>query len=284
VTVPGISTGDSFRIELQGWDAHVLRWESPAPDGGRVVLLHGGAGHAHAWAHLAGRLSGRYTVVALDQRGHGESGPTGRYGSKVLADDVGRLLDALGWPTASLVGHSMGGQAAYLFAAAHPDRVERLVVIDTGPEAEPAGIARIRANLSGPDSFATFDDALAEGRRWFPGADETLLRYRVEHNLVTRPDGTLAWRTATGIRDGDTAREDHSDDERWAGWRALRIPTLLVHGAESDVLTDALVTRFTESNPAIRVERIAAAGHSVPLDQPDALADVAAAFLSDDVS
>jgi pimeloyl-ACP methyl ester carboxylesterase len=202
----------------------------------------------------------------------------------VLADDVGRLLDALGWPTASLVGHSMGGQAAYLFAAAHPDRVERLVVIDTGPEADPVGIARIRANLAGPDSFATFDDALAEGRRWFPGAAETLLRDRVEHNLVTRPDGTLAWRTATGIRDGDTARDDHSDDERWAGWKELRIPTLLVHGADSDILTDALVARFTDSNPAIRVERIEAAGHSIPLDQPDALADVAVSFLSHDVS
>ena len=181
-----ISTGESFRLDLEGWDAHLLRWGSPDPDAGRVLLLHGGAGHAHVWGHLAGRLSDRFTVVALDQRGHGESGPTDRYGSKVLADDVGRVLDALGWPTASLVGHSMGGQAAYLFATAHPDRVERLVVIDTGPEADPAGITRIRANLAGPDSFATFDDALAEGRRWFPGADETLLRHRVEHNLVTR--------------------------------------------------------------------------------------------------
>jgi esterase len=284
VTVPGVSTGESFRLDLEGWDAHLLRWESTDPDAGRVLLLHGGAGHAHAWGHLAGRLSDRFTVVALDQRGHGESGPTDRYGSKVLADDVGRLLDALGWPTASLVGHSMGGQAAYLFAAAHPDRVERLVVIDTGPEADPAGIARIRANLAGPDSFATFDDALAEGRRWFPAADETLLRQRIEHNLLTRPDGTLAWRTVTAMRDGDTVRDDHSDDERWAGWKELRIPTLLVHGADSDILTEALVARFTESNPAIRVERIEGAGHSIPLDQPDALADLTASFLSHDVT
>jgi pimeloyl-ACP methyl ester carboxylesterase len=284
MTVPGIAAGESFRLDLDGWDAHVLRWASPDPDAGRVVLLHGGAGHAHAWGHLAGRLSDRFTVVALDQRGHGESGPTDRYGSKVLADDVGRLLDALGWPSSSLVGHSMGGQAAYLFAAAHPDRVERLVVIDTGPEADPTGIARIRANLAGPDSFATLDDALAEGRRWFPGADETLLRERIEHNLVSRPDGTLAWRTATAVRAGDTPRDDYSEDERWAAWEELSVPTLLIHGADSDLLTDALVARFTESNPAILVERIEAAGHSVPLDQPDALADVVASFLTHHIS
>jgi pimeloyl-ACP methyl ester carboxylesterase len=54
-----------------------------------------------------------------------------------------------------------------------------------------------------------------------------------------------------------------------------------VRGADSDVLTDALVARFTETDPAIRVERVEAAGHSIPLDQPDALADVGAGFLSD---
>ena len=57
-----------------------------------------------------------------------------------------------------------------------------------------------------------------------------------------------------------------------------------MHGADSDLLTDALVARFIESNPAIGVKRIEAAGHSIPLDQPDALADVVASFLSPDVS
>lgn len=104
------TTGHSARIDLDGWDAHVLRWDPPAGVGdgsgdhpARVVLLHGGTAHAHAWEHLATALSERFEVVALDQRGHGRSAPTDRNGTKVLAADVGRLLDALGWDRASLV-------------------------------------------------------------------------------------------------------------------------------------------------------------------------------------
>src|ERR1035441_9245961 len=120
----GASRG-SERIDLDGWDAHILRWRPPAGEGGRVLLLHGFAGHAHSWGHLAGALSAGFEVVALDQRGHGLSSPTSRYGTRVLADDVGRLLDALGWNRASLVGHSMGGQAAFQYAAGQPDQIGR---------------------------------------------------------------------------------------------------------------------------------------------------------------
>ena len=277
--MPELEGVASERVDLDGWDAHVLRWPAPGPDAPRVVLLHGGAGHAHSWAHLAAALAPRYEVAALDQRGHGRSGPTDRYGSRVLAADVGRLLDALKWPTASLVGHSMGGQAAYLFAAAHPERVRRLVVIDTGPESDPDGIARIRTNLQGPDTFGTVDEALTEARRWFPRADDTLLRLRVEHNLREQSDGSLTWRTASEVRRGTAPRDDHTAEQRWAAWRDLRIPTRLVHGADSDILTDALVARFTAGHPTVTVTRIADAGHSIPLEQPQVLAAAVVAFL-----
>jgi pimeloyl-ACP methyl ester carboxylesterase len=193
---------------------------------------------------------------------------------------VGCLLDALGWTRASLVGHSMGGQAAYLYAAAHPKRVQRLVVIDTGPEAAPEGIERIRKNVEGPAIFATFDEALAQGRRWFPRADEGLLRYRVEHNLEEQPDGSLTWRSSTLRRGEPATRRDHTDDERWDAWKALAVPTLLIHGVDSDILTVPLVARFAEANPDVTVTRIAGAGHSIPIEQPEALARVVEDFLS----
>lgn len=280
-----IVEGESFRVDLGGWDAHALRWKPKEPDeAGRVLLLHGGAAHAHTWAHLAGVLSDRFDVVALDQRGHGISGPSELQGSRVLADDVGRLLDALGWAQAALVGHSMGGQAAYLYAAAHPERVQRLVVIDSGPEAAPEGIQRIRQNVEGPASFADFDEALAAGRRWFPRAEEDLLRYRVEHNLEHGPDGRLVWRSSSLLRGDPASRRDHTDDERWAAWKALAIPTLLIHGADSDILTDRLVARFVEVNSAVVVARIADAGHSIPIEQPEALARVINDFLTGDLA
>jgi pimeloyl-ACP methyl ester carboxylesterase len=120
-------------------------------------------------------------VVALDQREHGLSSPTSRDGSRVLADDVGHLLDALGWNNASLVGHPMGGQAAYQYADGQPYRVERLVAIDTGPELAPEGAARVRADMAGPDVFASAEEALTARWRWFPNVSEY---------LVPRADGT----------------------------------------------------------------------------------------------
>jgi pimeloyl-ACP methyl ester carboxylesterase len=161
--LPAPAEGREERVDLDGWDADILRWG--ATSSRRVVLLHGFTSHAHSWQHLASALvSGAgHEVVALDLRGHGRSGATDRYGTKVLVEDV-RSLDALGWERAPVVGHSMGGATAFMFAARYPARADRIVVIDAGPEVAPEGGARIRANVGRPDVFASIDDALADAR------------------------------------------------------------------------------------------------------------------------
>jgi pimeloyl-ACP methyl ester carboxylesterase len=253
--LPAPAEGREERVDLDGWDAHILRWGATSTR--RVLLLHGFTSHAHSWQHLASALvSGTgYEVAALDQRGHGRSGATDRYGGRVLVEDVRSLLDALGWERASVAGHSMGGAAAFMFAARYPARVNRLVVIDAGPEVAAEGGARIRANVGRPDVFASIDDALADTRVWFPHADKELLRHRVQHNLVPTADGKLTWRTVSA-------------------------PTLLVHGADSDVLTYPLVQDLRNARPDIEVADIDGAGHAIPLDQPGPLAAAVARFLA----
>ena len=266
-------------VQLGDWAAHVVRWPGDAAH--PMLLLHGFTGHARTWQHLASVLAPRHDGVALDQRGHGASAPTDRYGSRPMVDDVSELLDRLGWARTSIVGHSMGGVNAFVFAAGHPARVERLVIVDIAPEPSPVGLARIRANVGRPDLFASFEHALADARLTFPEADDTLLRLRVTHNLVATGDGHWTWRTAAALRDGSAARHDHSVDERWAAWGRVRAPTLLVHGTASDVLTPDLVTRMAAARPAIRTVEIEGATHAVPLDRPVALADAVAAFLDE---
>jgi esterase len=278
--LPAPGAGREERVDLGGWDAHILRWGATSTR--RVLLLHGFTSHAHSWQHLASALvSGTgYEVAAFDQRGHGRSGATDRYGGRVVVEDVRSLLDALGWERASVAGHSMGGAAAFMFAARYPARVNRLVVIDAGPEVAPEGGARIRANVGRPDVFASIDDALADARVWFPRADEELLRHRVQHNLVPTADGKLTWRTAPDLRDGTAPRDDFTADERWAAWRTVSAPTLLVHGADSDVLTYPLVQDLRNARPDIEVADIDGAGHAIPLDQPGPLAAAVARFLA----
>jgi esterase len=271
------SRGHSERVLLDGWDAHILRWGEPSPH--RVVLLHGFASHAHEWQHLAAGLVPGHEVVALDQRGHGRSGLTDRYGTRVLVEDARLLLDALGWDRASLVGHSTGGQGALMLAARYPERVDRMVIIESGPQICPED--SVRADLRGrPRVFASVKGALSDARLSFPAADEALLRDRVEHDLVPNRDGGLTSRTAAGLREGTVKSDDFSAAECWAAWRSVIAHTLLVHGAESDVLTYPLVARLASVRPDVEVVHIEGAAHAVQLDRPRSLQAVVSAFLS----
>lgn len=103
------------------------------PDAPTIVLLHGiGGGGPGDWDLVAGELGGQWRVYALDQRGHGRSDRTSRYTIDALVSDVADFLDAIGIGSTILIGHSLGGVVAYLFAARHPDRVNALVLEDAG--------------------------------------------------------------------------------------------------------------------------------------------------------
>src|SRR5262249_22092302 len=110
-----------------------LEWGGPASAG--VLLLHGGAAHAHWFDAVASSLAEGRHVVALDQRGHGESdwARTPAYATQDFATDVIAVLDGLSWSTAVLVGHSMGGHNAIGTAAWYPGRVRGLVIVDSRP-------------------------------------------------------------------------------------------------------------------------------------------------------
>src|SRR5262249_17749123 len=98
-----------------------------------MVLLHGGGRDHTAWDLVLPALSQTHHVYALDQRGHGESSRPGAYSFELMRDDLLGLLDALGLDRVVLVGHSMGGTVAWLFAQAPGDGLTRLVIVDVAP-------------------------------------------------------------------------------------------------------------------------------------------------------
>jgi pimeloyl-ACP methyl ester carboxylesterase len=104
-----------------------------SPDAPVVVLLHALGEQRSSWAPVMDRFTESFRVIAVDLRGHGDSDRPGEYSFQLMRDDVLGFLDELGLPTATLVGHSMGGGAAYLVAMSEPGRVERLVVEDAAP-------------------------------------------------------------------------------------------------------------------------------------------------------
>ncbi|MBI3454992.1 MAG: alpha/beta fold hydrolase [Candidatus Rokubacteria bacterium] len=257
-----------------------LEWgDTTAPP---VVLLHGLAGHARTWDHVAEAMAARFRILALDQRGHGESGwaPDGDYRASTMAADLAAVVEALALPRFSLVGQSMGARVAIVFAAAHPGRVERLVLVDMGPEIAPEGLRRIRTTVSqAPEELDSEEEAYRLLRAAAPRYREPLLRHRVRHSLAPLPNGKLTWKHDKVLR--DRAREGNRDiPSLWPELARITCPTLIVRGGESDVLSPQIAARMLDVLPEGRLVEIPGAGHTVPGDQPEAFIQAVLAFLS----
>ena len=261
--------GTSRRVDLGGLSLHYLDWGG---DGPPLVMLHGLTGHAHTWDHTAAALSGRYRVLALDQRGHGDSGWSPSYGGGRMAEDLLAFLDALQLGEVTLMGLSMGGLVAFIFAAAHPERVRDLIVLDIGPEIAVAGARKVAAGLAANRVFSSEDEAVDQARAVNPRPTDEALRHRVRHNLRSRPDGTLTFKYDDALRERG-AIFDRSTDQLWAAWQAVSCPILLVRGDESDILAVETAQRMLASNPRAGLAGVPDCGHSITLDNPQGLLD-----------
>ena len=268
-------------VTLDGLALHYCEW-GPA-DAPPLVLLHGITGHARTWDHLGSTLQPAFRVIALDQRGHGDSqwAPGGDYSVGAMAGDLGCLADYLGLGRFLLLGLSMGGRVAIAFAGTHPDRVARLVIVDIGPDIAPPGMERIRSTIgSVPERFATEDEALVHARRANPLYAEAELRRRLTHGLTRSPDGMLAWKYDRAIREMMRQGTRREAMNLWEPLARITCPTLLVRGAESDILSPEIAKRMLASLPDGRLVEIPGAGHTVPGDQPAAFAAAVHSFIA----
>jgi len=265
--------------KVNGITLHYLDW-GPA-DAPPVVLLHGITGHARVWDHLAARLVPGRRVLALDQRGHGDSDPApdDDYRVGTMADDVAAFVGSLRIDRFALLGHSMGGRIAIKYAADHAARLERLVIVDIGPDINLAGLQRVRDMMAkSPERIASEDWAVEYIRRANPLQDLDMLRERVRHGLKRLPDGELTWKYAKGLR--DMMREGRRDAvDLWEPLPRIPCPTLVVRGAESDILSAEVAKKMAERLPDGRVVEIAGAGHTVPADRPEEFVRQIRAFL-----
>jgi len=267
-------------LVLSGQRFHYTEWGAPtAPP---LVMLHGVTGHARTWDEEAALLASRYRVLALDQRGHGDSDPSpdADYTVATLAADVAAFADALGLARVSLVGLSMGGRVAIGFAGQAPRRVVRLVVVDIGPEISEAGMLRVGTLMArSPEMFTSFEHALSFHRVTNPLYTEAMLRHRVEHG-TRAVEGGLTWKYDRGLRDAVRAGTWRDPIDLWPLWRGIACPILLVRGADSDVLSPEIAKRMLEENSNTRYAEVAGAGHTVPGDQPAAFRILLTDFLS----
>jgi esterase len=251
---------------------HVLDWggDGRTP----LLLLHGFTGHAHAWDTLSIALQPHFHVYALDQRGHGDSDPADTYDTVAAFADVSGVVDQLGLTALVLVGLSMGGRNAMYFASRRPDLLQKLVIVDIGPEISRRAMDA-PAGPPEPDSWQSIEQAaqhLARANR-FPGIH--YYRWVVSHSLRQRPDGSLGWAWHPSIKE----RRSQSDIDWWAVIRAITPPTLVLRGEESPVLDREVAERMAKELPRGRFVEIPRALHTLHEDNPDAVLAALKEFL-----
>jgi pimeloyl-ACP methyl ester carboxylesterase len=225
-------------------------------------------------------MADSYRVLALDQRGHGESGwaGAGHYGIEAMTEDLRTFVAALGLRDFALLGLSMGGMVAMDYAGGRPSELAALVIVDIGPELVTSGADRIQVAQRASDVFDSRDAAFAVARAANPLPPEAHQRHRVDYNLMMTKDGRWTWRYDRALR---SVRELRPRDAE-TGWRScanIAVPTLLIRGELSDILGPEVAERMIQTIPDARLATVANSGHSIPLDSPDGFLAAARTFL-----
>ncbi|EIJ46297.1 alpha/beta hydrolase superfamily protein [Herbaspirillum sp. GW103] len=272
-----------YWLTLSGLQFHVTEW-GDAQDF-PLLLLHGIRGYGETFADLVQRLPVGYRCIALDQRGRGQSDwdPGCNYYTDAYVADIEALVARLGLHRFDLLGHSMGGINAIVYAARHRGRVRRLIIEDAGPGAfeSSAGATRIRRELATtPSHFANWEEASDFMRALRPSVTEEARQQRLDNMLKPTAEGGYTWRyDHVGI----SATRLMPDIARVVDLRphimALSCPTLVVRGERSDYLSAEIAAEMRQLNPRIRTCTIADAGHYIHDDQPEAFADAVRPFL-----
>ena len=260
----------SKRVQVNGTTLHYLEWgREEAPP---LLLLHPAPLNAHVWDRFGPAMAQHFRVLAPDARGFGDSAWSDSYDGDVFLDDLRALIDTLRLKSPTLCGNSMGGTLAYMYAGMHPDRVERLIAVDTGPGeppsvAPPDGTAPAAPPGPPPMSPGPFTGA-ADARAAIPPVMGTpFVEAMIEHNLKRANDGTWTWKhdharvMAAGAR-------SLTDPRKWPMWDAVRCPALVLRGERSPALSQQAAERMVAGKKNALLKVIPGASHFIPIEAP----------------
>jgi pimeloyl-ACP methyl ester carboxylesterase len=276
-------------LRLAG-DRLILAADAYGPDDGPPVLLfHGGGQTRHAWGGTARLLGDKgWRATTVDLRGHGDSewaGPEAGYSLDAFAADVRAVAAGQSQPPV-LIGASLGGLSSLVAIAEAPAGTtvaSGLVLVDVAPRLEEEGIARIAEFMLGNlDGFASLDDVADAVAAYNPHRPRPSDLSGLRKNVRLRDDGRWYWhwdpRFLLGGRT-DEPRSLRSEDRLDDAARALTLPTLLIRGRQSDVLSEDGARHLMSLVPHARYVDVGGAGHMVAGDRNDAFNDAVVEFL-----
>ena len=243
-----------------------------------VLLIHGGAAHARWWDFVAPPLAQTHHVLALDQRGHGDSAwmQEWGYGTRHYVADIRTVIETWGLGAPILIGHSMGGHNVMCYSGLHSETLRGMVAIDSPPSYPDRAVAMLRELAERPSRrFDSHAEAIA-GFRTIPAdtiATQEVLDHVAQHSFRQAADGKWEYKS-------DRRTMMREPMKAWDGLKLLKCPALFLK-AENSVLKEGLAERMVAVMPQGRLEVVPNSHHHVLLDNPPGLAAALRVFLDE---
>ncbi|MDH4560772.1 MULTISPECIES: alpha/beta hydrolase [unclassified Pseudomonas] len=255
------------------------------PDRQPIVLLHGGGQTRHSWKNTAQRMVDRgFHTVSLDLRGHGDSGWSHDqdYSLDVFVADLHEVMETLRRPPV-LVGASLGGLTSLLAIGEARQPAHGLVLVDVVPRIEAEGAAEIlRFMQAAPNGFTSLQEAADAVAAYLPHRQRPTDFGGLQRNLRLGADGRYRWHYDPAFTAPNNQRSRRPERLEAAASR-VDIPTLLIRGGASRLVSKKGVNQLLALIPHARLANVAGAEHMVAGDSNDAFNDALFDFLNSSV-
>ena len=266
-------------VKVNNLKLHYLDWGNTKQQ--TMILLHGFIAHAHSWDGFAAKMQDNYHVIALDQRGHGDSdwAQDGAYTAEDFRDDLAAFIDALEIEKPVIVGHSMGGRNAIIYAGTHPEKVGRLLAIDSRLRSDPINAMAIQLMANSIlEHLTSIEEGVEALIKFSPSIPRELAEDLVANGARELPDGNYVPKFDLAMKDQALSKLLVSD--LWPYLEKITCPTLIMRGANSPIMPKDVAQKMAEVLPNGRFCEIENAGHLVPQENHVAFENAVIAFLN----
>ncbi len=244
-------------VSVNGLRIHYLDWgaEGKPP----LIMLHGIGRVAHTFDHIAPHFTGKYHVMAIDMRGHGDSGwdPKGAYLVEDYTRDIEAFAEQLHLRNIVIWGNSTGGRVAQVFAGLHPELVTAVISEDVGPE-RPREIAdgfTSRVKREDETGWASEEELFANLKAGNSRTPDEILRAYTHYGSKPRADGRIVWKRDPAIGNGFVPTE------LWRFVREIKAPIIYILGGRSTIVPAETQGELKRALPQVQIVTIPGAGH-----------------------